>query len=80
MNATKKNLDDAAAEQIISTEQAEALYEFLTNHCQDVPRFTFTHVLYYFGGLIAIGAMTLFMNLGWESGLMKQSIATIIDI
>ena len=30
-------------------------------------KFTFTHVLYYFGGLVAIGAMTLFMNLGWES-------------
>lgn len=24
-------------------------------------------MLYYLGGLIAIGAMTLFMNLGWES-------------
>ncbi|WP_019528597.1 hypothetical protein [Dasania marina] len=31
------------------------------------PSFNFTHVLYYFGGLIAIAAMTLFMNLGWES-------------
>ena len=30
------------------------------------PSFDFTHVLYYMGGLIAIGAMTLFMNLGWE--------------
>ena len=24
------------------------------------------HILYYLGGLIAIGAMTLFMNRGWE--------------
>ena len=24
------------------------------------------HILYYLGGLIAIGAMTLFMTLGWE--------------
>ena len=30
------------------------------------PRFSFTHVLYYFGGMLAIGAMTLFMTLGWE--------------
>lgn len=29
-------------------------------------RFNFVHVLYYFGGLLAIGAMTLFMTLGWE--------------
>ncbi|NBX22310.1 MAG: DUF2157 domain-containing protein, partial [Betaproteobacteria bacterium] len=27
------------------------------------PRFSFVNVLYYFGGLLAIGAMTLFMTL-----------------
>ena len=30
------------------------------------PRFSFTNVLYYFGGMVAIGAMTLFMTLGWH--------------
>ncbi len=30
------------------------------------PRFSFTYVLYYFGGMVAIGAMTLFMTLGWQ--------------
>lgn len=38
-----------------------------------------THILYYLGGLIAIGAMTLFMNLGWErfGGIGLFSIACI---
>src|SRR5690554_8179634 len=67
MDVTKKKLEDAAAKNIISLQQADALYEFFQTQYQDVPRFTFTHVLYYLGGLIAIGAMTLFMNLGWES-------------
>ncbi|MFO7530489.1 MAG: DUF2157 domain-containing protein [Marinobacter sp.] len=67
MNLTKKKLEDASAENIISPQQVESLYEFLLAQSQDVPKFTFTHVLYYLGGLIAIGAMTLFMNLGWES-------------
>ena len=67
MKITRKDLDRAASEQIISTDQAEALYEWLQVQSQDVPRFTFNHVLYYLGGLIAIGAMTLFMNLGWEA-------------
>ncbi|WP_375753774.1 hypothetical protein [Vibrio sp. HN007] len=67
MEVTKKKLKEAAAENIISNQQAEALYEFLANRSQDVPKFSFTHVLYYLGGLLAIGAMTLFMNLGWES-------------
>ncbi len=29
-------------------------------------RFSFSHVLYYFGGLLTIGAMSLFMTLGWK--------------
>lgn len=66
MDVMKKKLKDAAAEDIISVQQADALYEFLSLQDQDVPKFTFTHVLYYLGGLIAIGAMTLFMNVGWE--------------
>lgn len=31
------------------------------------PAFTFTNTLYYFGGMVAIGAMTLFMTLGWQA-------------
>ncbi len=31
------------------------------------PRFSFTNTLYYFGGMVAIGAMSLFMTLGWEA-------------
>ncbi|MDO9196877.1 DUF2157 domain-containing protein [Rhodoferax sp.] len=31
------------------------------------PAFSFTNTLYYFGGMVAIGAMTLFMTLGWQA-------------
>lgn len=67
MEITRKHLEGAVAKEIIHPEQAEALYAFLSAQSQDTPKFTFTHVLYYLGGLIAIGAMTLLMNLGWES-------------
>ena len=67
MDVTKKQLEDAAKRNIISSEQANDLFEFLLAQSQDTPKFTFTHVLYYMGGCIAIGAMTLFMTLGWES-------------
>jgi hypothetical protein len=30
-------------------------------------RFSLSHVLYYFGGMLVIGAMSLFMTLGWEA-------------
>lgn len=67
MDVNKQLLQQAAAQQIISEQQVDALYQFLQARTQATPKFTLTHVLYYLGGMIAIGAMTLFMNLGWES-------------
>lgn len=67
MNITKKDLADAVAEQVLTPDQAERLLAFIKKHPNSGPRFDFTHVLYYLGGMIAIGAMSLFMNLGWES-------------
>jgi len=69
----RKQLDSAVRAGILSAEQAARLTEFLEHSAQPVgaraeqPRFTFTHVLYYLGGLIAIGAMSLFMTLGWNA-------------
>ena len=67
MKILKKQLNQAVDEQIISSEQADALYAFYQGQAQNQAHFSFTHVLYYLGGLLALGAMTLFMNLGWES-------------
>ena len=67
MKLTKKNLELAVTEEIISEEQADNLFDFFKALPSTGPNFDFTHVLYYMGGLIAIGAMTLFMNLGWEN-------------
>lgn len=39
----------------------------LTPAAHSGPGFSFTNTLYYFGGMVAIGAMTLFMTLGWQS-------------
>lgn len=58
---------------ILTQAQADLLWTFLAEQQAVVaapepqkPRFTLTYVLYYFGGMIAIGAMTLFMTLGFE--------------
>jgi hypothetical protein len=67
MKITRTNLNAAVENNILTTDQADKLAEFLKNQPGAGPSFDFTHVLYYLGGLIAIGAMTLFMNLGWES-------------
>lgn len=66
MKITRKHLDEAVGQDILSSEQAHKLFEFLASHKGVGPSFDITHVLYYLGGMIAIGAMTLFMTLGWE--------------
>lgn len=66
MNLTRTHLEEAARQGVLAPAQVDALWAFLTERAANTPSFRFTHVLYYLGGLIAIGAMTLFMTLGWE--------------
>lgn len=67
MKISRELLSQAVKEKIINAKQADSLFQFLKAKSHDSPSFTLTHILYYFGGLLAIGAMTLFMNLGWEA-------------
>lgn len=66
MEVNRSLLKEAAENGLISDQQADPLWKFLAERGKDTPSFRFTHVLYYLGGLIAIGAMSLFMTLGWE--------------
>jgi hypothetical protein len=66
MNINKNQLNEAFTKGIITQPQIEQLWQFLEECNKDTPTFKFVHVLYYLGGLIAIGAMSLFMTLGWE--------------
>jgi len=66
MEVDRGLLRDATARGLLSEEKAEQLWEFFCERGKDTPSFRFTHILYYLGGLIAIGAMSLFMTLGWE--------------
>lgn len=67
MQLNKKQLEQAVTQQIISAEQANELYQFLQSKNQNSAQFSFTHLIYYLGGLVAIAAMTLFMSLSWQS-------------
>jgi hypothetical protein len=79
MKISRQQLQQAANDGLLSTDQAEALYHYLKHLPGNGPDFNFTHILYYLGGLTAIGAMTLFMNLGWEEfggwGVLAISVA-----
>lgn len=67
MKMSRATLTKAVDAKIINEDQAEALFDFIQNQPEQPPAFNLTNVLYYLGGLIAIGAMTLFMNIGWEA-------------
>lgn len=70
MQIDRSVLDAARARDIITTDQADALWRFLqerepADHTA-VARFRAAHILYYFGGALALAAASLLLNLGWE--------------
>ncbi len=66
MEVKQRDFKEAVDHGILEPDQADGLWAFLTERQRARPRFSLTHILFYFGGLIAIGAMSLFMTLGWE--------------
>jgi hypothetical protein len=66
MELRRTLLAEASAKGVISVTQADALWDFLAERTRDRPAFQPAHILYYLGGLVAIGAMTLFVTLGFE--------------
>ncbi len=79
VSITQTDLKIAVQDGIITTTQARALWQRWENNAApstarptpaaELPSagFSFTNVLYYFGGMVAIGAMSLFMTLGWSA-------------
>jgi hypothetical protein len=63
----RNDIHAAADAGIFSAEQAARFDAWLAERHADTVRFTPAHILYYFGGLVAIGAISLFVTLAWES-------------
>ena len=66
MKISRNSLTDAVGKGILNPGQDDALWALLADQSVHTPSFKPAHILYYLGGLIAIGAMSLFMTLGWE--------------
>ena len=66
MKLTKNLLEEAIKKDILSANQAQQLTDLLNQQNAQQPPFTLSTILYYLGGMIAISAMTFFMNLGFE--------------
>ncbi len=79
MHVTREVIEEAVSQGIIDGRQGTALWALFGERQSESPSLRAAHVLYYLGGLVAIGAMTLFMTLGWEkfggAGLVAISLA-----
>ncbi len=86
---TLRDLHAAAVDGVITNMQASQLWLRLGGSAgaqpvgpTPAPSFGFVNVLYYFGGLVAISAMGLFMTLGFESmgaaGLLAIGLAYMV--
>src|SRR5688572_30771216 len=67
MQIDREDLEAAKNKGIITGEQASHLWSFWEKEHVDTPSFRFSHVLYYFGGFLAISAITLFVTQAWET-------------
>jgi hypothetical protein len=67
MDLQRKHLEEAQREGLLHQDQIDPLWTFLNQQPDEVARFRGSHILFYLGGLLAIGAMSLFMTLGWQS-------------
>jgi hypothetical protein len=66
VKVTKKDLDWAASQDLISIDQAESLWSAFEKRNAGRPKFDLANVTYYFGALVVIGAMGWFMTEAWE--------------
>lgn len=72
MAIRREDLQAAADAGVLNPAEIDGLLRFLTQHLAQSPqhagaRFSGTHVLYYLGGMLAIGAATLFTTLAVEA-------------
>ena len=84
INLRFQDLTDAEQDGLITQTQALALWQrWSAAPAHDAgPKFGLVNVLYYFGGMVAISAMSLFMTLGFQSmgagGLLAIALAYLL--
>ncbi|MBX3708550.1 MAG: DUF2157 domain-containing protein [Gammaproteobacteria bacterium] len=66
MQIEQRDMDSAVKAELITADQAQKLWSFWQKSHEHTPQFRFTHVMYYFGGMLTIIAITLFITQTWE--------------
>jgi hypothetical protein len=66
MRIDRSDLDWAVSQDLIQAETATRLWQAWQERKKNIPQFNLTNVFYYFGALIIIAGMGLFMTVAWE--------------
>jgi len=66
MHLDRSDIEAATKAGLITTEQAQKLWLFWQKEQENVPQFRLSHIMYYFGGMLAISAVTLFVTKAWN--------------
>jgi len=66
MNISKEDLNWAVSANLLDPEQAESLWQAWVERHRDRPQFNAANVAYYFGALLILAGMALFLTLAWE--------------
>lgn len=68
MKILNTDLASAVQKEIISSEQAEKLWDHFQSLRPEQARFQGLHVLYYFGGVLILASMSWFLTTAWSNG------------
>lgn len=77
MKIKRSDLDWAVTQNILNPQQADALWTGLCARTEPDAKFSVTHVLYYLGALIIIGAMSWFITDAWDR--LHSSVLLIVS-
>jgi hypothetical protein len=69
ISVDRARLEEAVAAGVLPVEAAQSLWQWLRAQESEspAPRFKMAHLLYYFGGLIAIGSISIFITIAWDA-------------
>ena len=75
MKIIKSDIQSATQKQIISSEQADNLWNYFESLRPDQAKFQALHVIYYFGGMLVFASMFWFLTIAWTDGLEIMAIS-----
>lgn len=80
MKILKSDLHSASKKQIITSDQADKLWNYFESLRPDQAKFGALHVLYYLGGILILTSMSWFLTKAWDNGSLIMAASAVFAI